>query len=111
MSISLEAARRNLDILEQLHNKPELILTDLFPDNMSNSIFLHQVSIHDKNIMDYLKEYLLGIYPFKDCIIGSHSYYVYNMSFYIPSFKDDIHLGSKDDDLISQGIIPRSSAA
>ena len=100
MSISLEAARRNLDILEQLHNKPELILTDLFSDNMSNSIFLHQVSIHDKNIMDYLKEYLLGIYPFKDCIIGSHSYYVYNMSFYIPSFKDDIHLGSKDDDLI-----------
>ena len=102
MSISLEAARRNLDILEQLHNKPELILTDLFSDNMSNSFFLHQVSIDNKNIMDYLKEYLLGIYPFKDCIIGSRSYYAYNMSFYISSLKDDIHLGSKDDDLIAK---------
>ena len=102
MSISLEAARRNLDILEQLHNKPELILTDLFSDNMSNSFFLYYLSIDNKNIMDYLKEYLLGIYPFKDCIIGSRSYYAYNMSFYISSLKDDIHLGSKDDDLIAK---------
>lgn len=69
---------------------------------MSNSFFLHQVSIDNKNIMDYLKKYLLGIYPFKDCIIENYSCHAYNMSFYIPSFNDDIHLGSKDDDLIAK---------
>ena len=46
MSISLEEARRKLDILEKSSDEPELILTDLFSEGVSGMNFLYQVRVN-----------------------------------------------------------------
>jgi hypothetical protein len=73
MSISLQEARKKLDILEKLARNPELILTELFTEGVSGSNFLYQVKVNNKYILDYLKEYLLKIPVFSDCRITNSS--------------------------------------
>lgn len=99
MSISLEEARKKLDILEKLSNEPELILTSLFPECVSGASFLFQVNVGGKNIMDYLKEYLISTHPFEDCEIrnGSNMFY-----FYLPSLKTGKYSNYIGDDLIAE---------
>jgi hypothetical protein len=74
MSISLEEARKKLDILEKLSTNPELILTELFSEGVSGGNFLYQVNVNGKYIMDYLKEYLSKLSVFSNCMITSNSY-------------------------------------
>jgi hypothetical protein len=74
MSISLEEARKKLDILERLADNPELILTELFTEGASGSNFLYQVRVNNKYILDYLKEYLSKLSVFADCNISNNSY-------------------------------------
>ena len=78
MSISLEEARRKLDILEKSSDEPELILTDLFSEGVSGMNFLYQVRVNGKYIIDYLKEYLNVINPFKNCIIMNNSLHLHS---------------------------------
>lgn len=99
LSISLEDARKKLDILEQLSNAPQLILTNLLSDGLLGTNFLYQVNINGKYIMDYLREYLCSIDPFKDCIIKNNSYI---FSFYLPSLKVGNHSEFNGYDLIAQ---------
>lgn len=99
MSISLEEARRKLDILEKSSDEPELILTDLFSEGVSGMNFLYQVRVNGKYIIDYLKEYLNIINPFKNCIIMNNSH---TFSFYFPSLSYGKDSNFKDDDLIAK---------
>lgn len=99
MSISLEEARRKLDTLEKLSDKPQLILTDLFSKGVSGMNFLYQVNVNGKHIMDYLKKYLNSIYPFKNCIIKNNSYI---FSFYLSSLKVGKYSNFTNDDLIAK---------
>ena len=69
MSISIEEARRKLDILEELANDPSLILTELFSEGVSGSNFLYQVKVNEKYILDYLNEYLSKLPVFSGCKI------------------------------------------
>lgn len=56
MSISLDEARNKLDILEQIPNNPELILTKLCTNGVSGNNFLYQVNINGKYILDYIQD-------------------------------------------------------
>jgi len=75
MSISLEEARKKLDILDELASDPKLILTELFSAQTDGLNFLYQIKINDKSIFDYLEEYLSTITVFQDCIIDCNSSY------------------------------------
>jgi hypothetical protein len=70
MSISLEEARKKLDILERLANNPELILTELYTEGVSGSNFLYQINVNGKYILDYLQNYLSTLPVFSDCKVS-----------------------------------------
>lgn len=74
MSISLEEARRKLDILEKITNNPELVLTELFTEGVSGSNFLYQIKVKDKYILDYLKDHLSTLQVFSYCKISNSGY-------------------------------------
>lgn len=69
MSISIQEAYKKLDVLQQMADNPQLIMTDLFSKGVSDMNFLYQVNINGKYILDYLKEHLQKIPVFKDCIV------------------------------------------
>lgn len=77
MSISIQEAYQKLDILQQMAENPELMMTDLFSKGISDMNFLYQININGKYIFDYLKEYLQMIPIFKDCIVRISSANVY----------------------------------
>lgn len=77
MSISIQEAYQKLDILWQMADNPELMMTDLFSKGVSGMNFLYQININGKYILDYLKEHLQMIPIFKDCIIRFSSTDVY----------------------------------
>jgi hypothetical protein len=80
MSISLQEARRKLDILEKLAFDPKLILTDLFTDGVSGSNFLYQVKVNNKYILDYLREYLSELPVFSGCkVTNSAGVFIVNL--------------------------------
>lgn len=99
MSIELNEARKKLDIIEQLTNNPQLILTDLYSDDISGRNFLYQINVHGKYIMDYLREHLMSIHPFTDCVIKNDSS---TFSFYLPALKENQYLKYEGDDLIAR---------
>lgn len=74
MSIELQEARKKLDILEELTNNPELILTNLFNEGVSDSNFLYQVNIKGKYILDYLIEHLKTLHIFDETLLKFQSY-------------------------------------
>ena len=55
-----------LDILERLVNNPELIMTELFTEGVTDCQFLYQVNVNGKYILDYLNEYLKTLPVFND---------------------------------------------
>lgn len=73
MSISIEEARRKIDILETLAVNPQLILTELFTEAVSGCNFLYQINVAGKYIFDYLIEYLMTIPVFQGCTIKGDS--------------------------------------
>lgn len=83
MSIELQEARKELDILENLANNPQLILTDLFGGGTSELNFLYQVNIKGKYILDYLIEYLKTLKIFNNTKLkfqsGDLRVYVYSL--------------------------------
>ena len=99
MSISLEEARHKLDVLEKLASDPKLILTDLFSEGVSGSNFLYQVKVNDKYILDYLKEHILNLSVFKDCIVENNSY---DFFVYFPSLKIGKHSNLTGEDKIAK---------
>jgi hypothetical protein len=92
MSISIDKARRKLDILEQLVNNPNLLLTDLFTDGVSGINFLYQVNVNGKYILEYLKDYLKRIPVFNGCTVKCESY---NIGIYIDSLKNSTYFQQK----------------
>jgi len=69
MSISIEEARDDIDILEKLVDNPALILKRIFADRLSTSRLLYHVIINGKYVMDYFREYLNAQPEFKGCEI------------------------------------------
>ena len=63
LSIELQEARKELDILENLANNPQLILTDLFGGGTSELNFLYQVNIKGKYINMYLNIFFTFYHP------------------------------------------------
>lgn len=85
MSIELQEARKKLDVLEELTNNPELILTNLFGEGgVSDSNFLYQVNIKGKYILDYLIEHLKTLHIFDETLLKFQSY---ELHIYFPSLK------------------------
>lgn len=99
MSIDLQEARRELDIIEQLSDRPDLLLTKLFSDGSSGVNFLYQININGKYIMDFLKDCLLTIYPFGNCQIENNAYI---FSLYLPALKFGKYSDFDSDDLIAK---------
>lgn len=84
MSIELQEVRKKLDVLEELTNNPELILTNLFSEGVSGSNFLYQVNIKGKFILDYLIEHLKTLHIFDETLLKFQSY---ELHIYFPSLK------------------------
>ena len=97
MSIELQEARKKLDILEKLTNNPELILTDLFSNSVSDNNFLYQVNVNGRYILDYLVDYLKTLDVFNDSFIKLQSH---DIHIYIPSLKYGEYQNLQSDDKI-----------
>lgn len=100
MSLDIQEARTKLDILEQVAKNPELVFTELFEKGIADSNFLYQVTVAGKYVYDYLKEYMLTLPAFHDCILKNNSYY---FTVEIPTLvcdrKVDFHVYRHNDEL------------
>lgn len=70
MSIEIQEARKILDILEQIANNPQLILTDLFSKDSNTYSLLYEIDMQGKRYSEYIPEYLQFLDVFSDTIIG-----------------------------------------
>lgn len=70
--ITIEEAKRKIEVLEQLKNNPKLIFTDLFSEGVEGLIFLQQISIDEKSVSNLVKKCIQSFAPFKDCIIKNN---------------------------------------
>ena len=84
MSISIEAARRKIDIIEILAENPHLVLTELFTEAIDGCNFLYQIHVDGKYIFDYLIEHLEQIPVFSGCTIRGDSHEIF---VFLPSLK------------------------
>ena len=74
MSISIDEARRKLDILEQSKSNPELILTSLFEQGVNDLNFMYQITIDGEHFSDYMADCLKSIEAFSECKIRNDGY-------------------------------------
>lgn len=73
MSITIQRAHEMLNILEQIQEKPQLILTDLFKDNYGEAGFLQTLEINGRSTDAYFESQLHKLPTFQDISIKVQS--------------------------------------
>lgn len=84
MSLELQEARELLNLLEEVSVRPELILTDLFLDDISCDYIFHQIDVGKNSAFEYLQLSLKKLPIFYDCFVKIRGCEVF---VYIPSLK------------------------
>lgn len=99
MGIELQKAKEKLDMIEKLANNPELILTDLYSEGLSDSNFIYQINVKGKYILEYLTDYLKKQSVFNGAIIKLE---YRKLNIYIPALKHGDFQEFQSDDKIME---------